>query len=61
MSGQTDLVDLADELADIAGKTTDRRTGEFLMDLVHRLWTEAGLEPDAGGGEAPGQVLMEAA
>jgi hypothetical protein len=61
MSGQTDLVDLADELADIAGKTTDGRTGEFLMDLVHRLWTEAGLEPDAGGGEAPGQVLMEAA
>jgi hypothetical protein len=43
MTERTDIVDLANEIADIARQTSDPDTGRLLMDLVHRLWTEAGL------------------
>ena len=63
MSELTDIVDLADEIAEIARDTSDRATGRLLMNLVHRLWTEAGLDHDqhsgGGGGELPGEPLME--
>ena len=61
MSERTDIVNLADQLADIAKGTQDRATGRLLMDLVHRLWTEAGLDPgeNFGGGALPGKPLME--
>ena len=61
MSEPTEIADLADELAEIARKTPDGETGRLLMELVHRLWTDAGLDPDEeqGGGELPGEPLME--
>jgi hypothetical protein len=61
MSERTEIADLADELAGIARKTPDRETGRLLMELVHRLWTDAGLDADQqyGGGELPGGPLME--
>ncbi len=61
MSEPTDIADLADELAEIARKTADGETGRLLMELVHRLWTDAGLDADEeqGGGELPGEPLME--
>lgn len=61
MSERTEIADLADELAEIARKTPDRETGRLLMELVHRLWTDAGLDADEehGGGELPGEPLME--
>ncbi len=54
MTERTDIVDLANE---IARQTSDADTGRLLMDLVHRLWTEAGLGNDetAGGGDLPGE------
>ena len=61
MSERTEIVDLADELAEIARETPDGQTGRLLMELVHRLWTDAGLDADEeyGGGELPGEPLME--
>ena len=61
MSQSTGIVDLADEIAEIARDTPDQATGRLLMELVHRLWTEAGLDADeeCGGGELPGEPLME--
>jgi hypothetical protein len=61
MTERTDIVDLANEIADIARQTSDPDTGRLLMDLVHRLWTEAGLGSDetSGGGDLPGEPLME--
>jgi hypothetical protein len=43
MSSDTDLMELAHELARIASKTDDAETGRLLMLMVHRLLTEAGL------------------
>lgn len=43
MSSDTDLMELAHELAGIACKTDDVETGRLLMLMVHRLLTEAGL------------------
>jgi hypothetical protein len=48
MSHRSDIVDLASEIADIARSTTDAETGLRLMRLVHRLLTEAGLDPEPG-------------
>jgi hypothetical protein len=61
MSERTEIVDLADELAEIARETPDGQTGRLLMELVHRLWMGAGLDADEeyGGGELPGEPLME--
>ena len=46
MAHNTDIVDLASEIADIARIPTDPETGMRLMRLVHRLLTEAGLDPE---------------
>jgi hypothetical protein len=46
MADNSDIVDLAGEIADIARSTTDAETGLRLMRLVHRLLTEAGLDPE---------------
>jgi hypothetical protein len=55
-----DYAELATELARIASETTDLNTGLRLMDIVHRLLTEAGLpEADEGGGETPTGWLSE--
>jgi hypothetical protein len=56
-----DLLELADELAEIARRTTDEITGERLMKVVERLLTENGLpSDDNGGGELPpGRLLSE--
>jgi hypothetical protein len=43
MSGDTDLMELAHELARIASTTDDAETGRLLMLMVHRLLTEVGL------------------
>ena len=43
MSSDTDLMELAHELARIASRTDDTETGRQLMLVVHRLLTEAGL------------------
>ena len=47
MAHNSDIVDLASEIADIARSTTDPETGMRLMRLVHRLLTEAGLDPES--------------
>jgi hypothetical protein len=57
--GDMDLLDLADELAEIARVTNDPATGRRLMQLVNRLLTAAGLPPEAGGGETPDHWLSE--
>jgi len=56
-----DLLELAEELAEIARKTTDEIAGERLMKLVERLLTESGLPSDdnSGGGMPPGRRLSE--
>ena len=46
MAQNSDIVDLANEIADIARGTTDPETGLRLMRLVHRLLTQAGLDPE---------------
>ncbi len=43
MTSDTDLMELAHELARIASTTNDAETGRLLMLVVHRLLTEAGL------------------
>ena len=48
MNNSSDMVDLANEIAEIARTTTDADTGHRLMRLVHRLLTEAGLDPEPG-------------
>jgi hypothetical protein len=46
MAHNSDIVELATEIAEIARRTTDPETGLRLMRLVHRLLTEAGLDPE---------------
>lgn len=43
MGSDTDLMELAHELAKIASSTDDAETGRLLMLMVHQLMTEAGL------------------
>jgi hypothetical protein len=43
MRRDTDLMELAHELARIASKTDDAETGRLLMLMANRLLTEAGL------------------
>lgn len=43
MGDDTDLMELAHELARIASRTDDAETGRLLMLMVHRLLTKAGL------------------
>jgi hypothetical protein len=52
---EIDLVELADELVEIARKTSDPETGYLLLEVVHRLLTAAGLPRDdeTGGGDSP--------
>ena len=57
MSHNSDLVDLASEIADIARSTTDPETGLRLMRLVHRLLTEAGLDPEPEQHDASAGIL----
>jgi hypothetical protein len=52
MTGETDLVQFAAEIAEIARITTDPAMGEKLIRLAGRLLAEARL-PDAGGGDPP--------
>jgi hypothetical protein len=52
MSSGSDILDLASEIAEIARMTTDPDTGRCLMRLVHRMLTEAGLEPGSDQGDA---------
>jgi hypothetical protein len=52
MPNDTDLLDLARKIAEIASTTTDPETGRQLMELVERLLREAGLPPD-GRNERP--------
>jgi len=59
VSGEMDLMELADELAEIARTTNDPATGAQLMRVVNRLLTEVGLPPEAGGGETPDHWLSE--
>jgi len=63
MTGETDVVELARELAEIARTTIDPDTARLLMEVVDRLLTEAGLPPDggAGGGEPPTSWISEPA
>lgn len=44
----TDLVELAERLAEVARKTIDPDAGRALMDIVHELLTESGLPADGG-------------
>jgi hypothetical protein len=56
------IVELADELAEIARTTSDTATGVRLMKIVKRLLAEAGLRPpdhEAGGGDPPTGWLSE--
>ena len=55
MSDRARIIELADELAEIARTTTDAATGVQLTNIVERLLTEAGVLPDdeAGGGDVP--------
>jgi hypothetical protein len=50
-----DIIPVVDEIVEIARTTHDPKTATLLLDLAHRLLTEAGLPPDdhRGGGEAP--------
>jgi hypothetical protein len=45
MSDKIDVLALAHEIAEIAGKTKDVDTGRRLMELVERLLRAAGLPP----------------
>jgi hypothetical protein len=55
MNEQINIVELAHEIAAIAGTTTDPETGRLLTELVGRLLEAAGLPPEdgEGGGELP--------
>jgi hypothetical protein len=54
MTDRTTLVELAEELAEIAMTTTDAATGVRIMKVVERLLAEAGLpSDDDSGGEIP--------
>ena len=56
MNNGSDIVELASEIAEIARTTTDADAGRRLMRLVHRLLTEAGLDPASEqGGASAGQ------
>jgi hypothetical protein len=52
MNSNSDIVELASEIAEIARTTTDPEAGRRLMQLVHRLLTEAGLDPEQNQGSA---------
>jgi hypothetical protein len=54
----TDILDLAEELAEIASETTDRKTGTRLMAVIESLLQEAGLPPGGGGGRPPSEWLL---
>lgn len=58
---EIDVVELAQELAEIARTTSDQDTGRRLMALVSRLLNAAGLPPDNadGGGEPPSSWTSE--
>lgn len=52
------LLELAEEIAEIARTTTDAETGMKLVRLAQRLLSEAGLpDENAGGGSSPGRRL----
>ena len=54
MIDETDLTNLAHELAEVACATADAETGRRLMRTVHRLMTKAGLPTDdCTEGEVP--------
>lgn len=62
MTDKTNIVELADELAEIAKTTSDPATGMRLMKIVERLLVEAGLSPpdhEDGGGDVPTGWLSE--
>lgn len=60
MSDKTDIVELAEELAELARTTRDAQTGLRLMKIVDRLLTEAGLpEAEEGGGMPPSRGRSE--
>jgi hypothetical protein len=59
MNNSSDMVDLANEIAEIARTTTDPDTGHRLMRLVHRLLTEAGLDPASDQGGASAEQLAD--
>jgi len=46
MTDEIDALELARELAEIARTTTDRRTGELLIELIYRLLESAELPLD---------------
>jgi hypothetical protein len=50
MTNQVDIVELAREIARIAGKTTDPATGLLLMELVERLLRTVGMPPGSDQG-----------
>ncbi len=57
-----DIVNLAEELAEIASLTTDPEAARRLMQVVKRLLAAAGLPRDddcGGGGSVPRDWLME--
>ena len=55
MAPTIDLVELADELTEIASTTSDSVAAVRLMELANRLLTAAGLPDDdtEGGGDLP--------
>lgn len=61
MTDRINIIELADELAEIARATTDAAAGARLMKLVDRLLARAGLPPDdeTGGGDMPTGWLSE--
>jgi hypothetical protein len=62
MIDQNDILELADELAEIARTTSDAGTGMRLMKIVSRLFVEAGLPRpghEPGGGDPPTGWLCE--
>lgn len=70
MHEEFDLLDLADEIAEIARVTVDPRTARQLLHLVSRILARAGLaglddddddDGDGGGDEPPGHLASEAA
>jgi len=59
METRIDVLELATEIAEIAGTTTDRKAARRLLDLADRLLSEAGLPPltgEGGGDPPPGPV-----